>query len=200
MLILKKAKTFPASTSGRLAFVSIWIAPYRPTLLRHKLSQQVKKHHADRGGYLLRQPVHPSRAGAQAPRPPPSYMPCEAGLMWCLSRWTDGELFTLAVKLVLGSAGENLPQDFAQDRGRLYLGENWAEGLKTANAELPHIVSQVRAPLSWLNSQLGDGRDFLLGADPAAIDAQSVGIERSADDVGRVCVYFPRAGYRIATG
>ena len=120
--------------------------------------------------------------------------------MWCLSRWTDGELFTLAVKLVLGSAGENLPQDFAQDRGRLSLGENWAEGLKTANAELPHIVSQVRAPLSWLNSQLGDGRDFLLGADPAAIDAQSVGIERSADDVGRVCVYFPRAGYRIATG
>lgn len=105
--------------------------------------------------------------------PSPTFMPTtDAGLMWCLSRWTDGELFTLAVKLVLGSAGDNLPEDFAQDRGRLYLGEDWAEGLKRANAELPHIVAQMRAPLSWINAQLGDGRAFLLGADPAAIDAQ----------------------------
>lgn len=105
--------------------------------------------------------------------PSPTFMPTsEAGLMWCLSRWTDGELFTLAVKLVLGSAGDNLPSDFAEDRGRLYLGANWAEGLKRANDELPHIVAQMRAPLSWLNAQLGDGRTFLLGPDPAAIDAQ----------------------------
>lgn len=105
--------------------------------------------------------------------PTPTFMPTtDAGLMWCLSRWTDGELFTLAVKLVLGSAGDNLPEDFAQDRGRLYLGEDWAEGLKRANAELPHIVAQMRAPLSWINAQLGDRRQFLLGADPAAIDAQ----------------------------
>ncbi len=30
----------------------------------------------------------------------------------------------------------------------------------------------MRAPLSWLDAQLRDGRSFLLGADPAAIDAQ----------------------------
>jgi glutathione S-transferase len=105
--------------------------------------------------------------------PAPSLMPtADAGLMWCLSRWTDGELFSLCVKLVLGSAGDNLPSDFAQDRGRLYLGENWAEGLKQANADLPHLVAQIRAPLSWLNAQLSDGRAFLLGAGPGAIDAQ----------------------------
>ncbi|MDJ0857831.1 MAG: glutathione S-transferase family protein [Dinoroseobacter sp.] len=105
--------------------------------------------------------------------PTPSFFPtADAGLMWCLSRWTDGALFDLAVKLVLGSAGGNLPPDFAEDRGRLYLGENWAEGLRAANKQLPHLVSQVRAPLSWLDAQLSDGRDFLLGADPAAIDAQ----------------------------
>ncbi|MEM9472098.1 MAG: glutathione S-transferase C-terminal domain-containing protein, partial [Pseudomonadota bacterium] len=74
--------------------------------------------------------------------------------------------------IVLGSAGDNLPPDFAADRGRLYLGENWAQGLKAANAELPHLVSQVRAPFAWLDRQLGDGRDFLLGSAPAAIDAQ----------------------------
>jgi len=96
----------------------------------------------------------------------------DAGLMWCLSRWTDGELFTLAVKIVLGSAGDDLPKDFAQDRGRLYLGDQWADGLKKANAQLPHLVSQVRAPFSWINDQLSDGRKFLLGDAPAAIDAQ----------------------------
>lgn len=105
--------------------------------------------------------------------PKNSYMPTsDAGMLWCLSRWTDGALFDLAVKLVLGSAGDGLPRDFAEDRGRLYLGENWADGLKQANKQMPHLVSQMRAPLSWLDQQLGDGRDFLLGANPAAFDAQ----------------------------
>ena len=106
-------------------------------------------------------------------QPVPSFMPTsDAGLMWCLSRYTDGDLFTLAVKLVLGSAGDDLPSDFAEDRGRLYLGEDWAEGLRRANAELPHLVAQIRAPLSWMDTQLSDGRAFLLGSNPAAIDAQ----------------------------
>lgn len=96
----------------------------------------------------------------------------EGGLMWCLSRYTDGDLFTLAVKLVLGSAGENLPTDFAEDRGRLYLGADWAEGLKQANQELPHLVAQMRATFSWLDSHMRDGRAFILGSDPEAIDAQ----------------------------
>lgn len=105
--------------------------------------------------------------------PTPSFMPTsDTGLMWCLSRYTDGEMFSLAVKIVLGSAGDNLPSDFAEDRGRLYLGEDWAAGLKRANAQLPHLVAQMRAPLSWMNAQLNDGRTFLLGTDPAAIDAQ----------------------------
>ncbi len=105
--------------------------------------------------------------------PDPTFLPtADAGLMWCLSRWTDGALFDLAVKIVLGSAGDNLPSDFAEDRGRLYLGENWADGLKTANAQLPHLVAQLRAPLSWLDGMLRDGRAFLLGDKPGAIDAQ----------------------------
>jgi len=105
--------------------------------------------------------------------PTPSFMPTsDAGLMWCLSRYTDGEMFSLAVKIVLGSAGDNLPSDFAEDRGRLYLGKDWASGLKRANAQLNHLVTQMRAPLSWMNAQLSDGRAFLLGAAPAAIDAQ----------------------------
>lgn len=105
--------------------------------------------------------------------PSPTFFPGQdAGLMWCLSRWTDGGLFDLTVKVVLGSAGDALPADFAEDRGRLYLGQDWAEGLKAANANLPHLVAQIRAPLSWLDNQVSDGRKYLLGSDPAAIDAQ----------------------------
>ena len=94
------------------------------------------------------------------------------GLMWCLSRWTDGELFSLAVKIVLGAAGDSLPKEFAKDRGRLYFGEDWAEQLKEANSELPHLVAQLRAPFSWINSNLNDDRPFLLGSEAGVIDAQ----------------------------
>lgn len=109
----------------------------------------------------------------EARHPSPTFFPSpDAGLMWSLSRWTDGAFFDLGVKIVLGSAVDDLPEDFARDRGRLYLGESWAEGLRAANAALPHLVSQLRAPLSWLDDQLSDGREFLLGDAPAAIDAQ----------------------------
>lgn len=105
--------------------------------------------------------------------PTPTFFPTsDAGTAWLLSRWTDGPMFDQAVKIVLGSAGDALPKDFAQDRGRLYLGPDWAEGLKAAGAALPHLAAQMRGPLSWLNDQLSDGRAFLLGNAPGAIDAQ----------------------------
>ncbi|CAN0602247.1 unnamed protein product, partial [Ectocarpus sp. 12 AP-2014] len=99
--------------------------------------------------------------------PTPSFMPTsEAGLMWCLSRWTDGAFFDQTVRHILGAAGDSLDKDFAADRGRLYMGENWAEALKNANADLPHLVAQMRAPLSWVDAQLADGRAYLLGEKP----------------------------------
>jgi len=105
--------------------------------------------------------------------PSPTFYPTkDAGLAWSLSRWTDGELFNQAVQIVLGSNMEELPADFAQDRGRLYMGPDWAEGLKKANANLPHLVTQIRTPFDWLNEQLSDGRQFLFGNEAGAIDAQ----------------------------
>lgn len=105
--------------------------------------------------------------------PSPTFYPTkDAGLAWSLSRWTDGELFNQAVQIVLGSNMEDLPADFAEDRGRLYMGANWAEELKKANSNLPHLVAQIRTPFDWLNEQLCDGRKFLFGDAPAAIDAQ----------------------------
>ena len=105
--------------------------------------------------------------------PSPTFYPTnDAGLAWALSRWTDGEFFSQAVQVVLGSNMEELPADFAEDRGRLYMGPNWAEGLKQANASLPHLVAQIRTSFDRLNAQVADGRRFLFGDKPAAIDAQ----------------------------
>ena len=105
--------------------------------------------------------------------PSPTFFPTQdSGLLWFLSRLTDGAFFDLAVKLVLGSAGDNLPQDFAEDRGRLYFGTDWAAALKAANSELPHIVAQMRAMLLWLDDLLSDGRSFLTGEAGSAFDAQ----------------------------
>lgn len=106
--------------------------------------------------------------------PSPSFYPtADAGLARCLSRWTDGALFDLGVKIVLGSAGDSLPEDFAEDRGRLYLGgDNWAENLKKANTQLPHLVAQLRLYLTWLDQMLEDGRQFLLCDEASAFDAQ----------------------------
>lgn len=104
--------------------------------------------------------------------PSPSFFPDDnTGLLWGLSRWIDGALFDLVAKIVLGAAGDGLPADFAKDRGRLYFGPDWVEGLKAANADLPHLASQVRAPLAWIEQQLSDNRTFLLGESPAALDA-----------------------------
>jgi glutathione S-transferase len=107
----------------------------------------------------------------QRRHPEPTFYPGGAqGMAVAISRWTDGELFDLAVKLILGAAGDALDPDFAADRGRLYLGPDWAAGLKAANADLPHLAALMRAHLGWANDRLAHGRDFMLGADPGLPD------------------------------
>ena len=102
--------------------------------------------------------------------PEPSfYPPGGAGMPWGVSRWTDGELLDLAVKVVLGAAPENLPKDFAADRGRLYFGPDW--NLDKIHADLPHVLAQLRAQLGWLDQRLATGRDFILGPQPSLPDA-----------------------------
>lgn len=88
---------------------------------------------------------------------------------WGASRWTDGELFTLAVGVVLGSAVADLPPEFANDRGRLYFGPDF--DLAAEGQDLKHKLAQIRARLHWVESDLADGRVFLNGAGPKLDDA-----------------------------
>jgi glutathione S-transferase len=104
--------------------------------------------------------------------PEPTFYPGGAdGMAWGVSRWTDGELFTQTIKLVMGAAGDALPADFAEDRGRLYLGPDWVEGLKRTQADLPHIAAQIRGQFGWIDQRLAAGRRFMLGDAPGLPDA-----------------------------
>ena len=104
--------------------------------------------------------------------PTPSFFPTKDGaFLWMLGRLIDEQLFTYTVKIVLGSGVATLPPEFAQDRGRLYLGPDWVQALQKANSELPHLVAQMAAYLSAIDSQIADGRGYLSGEAPAQIDA-----------------------------
>lgn len=101
--------------------------------------------------------------------PEPTFFPGGAeGMIWGISRWSDGELFDHAVKLVLASAGDQLPADFARDRGRLYLGPDW--NFDKVREDLPHIIAQIRAQLGWMDQRLATGRRFMLGDNPGLPD------------------------------
>ncbi len=92
-----------------------------------------------------------------------------AGMPWALGRWVDGPLFTLAVGLVLGAQADELPKEFAADRGRLYFGPN--HDLQALKRDLPHILAQLRGQLGWVEQRLAGGRAFILGEAPGLPDA-----------------------------
>ena len=92
-----------------------------------------------------------------------------AGMPWAVGRWTDGPLFTLALSLVLGAQADELPEEFAQDRGRLYFGPDY--DLHALKRDLPHILAQLRAQLGWLDQRLSSGRAYILGDAPGLPDA-----------------------------
>lgn len=92
-----------------------------------------------------------------------------AGLPWAVSRWTDGALFTMVVSVVMGAQADELPEAFAADRGRLYLGPDF--DWHAQKRDLPHTLAQIRAQLGWMDARLAAGRDYMLGADPGLPDA-----------------------------
>ncbi len=100
---------------------------------------------------------------------PTLYPDGAAGLVWGVSRWTDGPLLTLVISLVLGAQADELPKDFAEDRGRLYFGPDY--DLQALKQQLPHTLAQLRAQLQWMEQRLCTGRDFMLGTAPGLPDA-----------------------------
>jgi glutathione S-transferase len=101
--------------------------------------------------------------------PEPTFFPGGGyGLPWALGSWTDNTLFELVVAVVLGANPDDLPPEFAADRGRLYFGPDW--DLNKVHDDLPHTLAQIRAQFGWLNDRLSHGREFIL-SEPGLPDA-----------------------------
>ncbi|HEV8261132.1 MAG TPA: glutathione S-transferase family protein [Burkholderiales bacterium] len=115
--------------------------------------------------------------------PVPTFFPGGAdGIPWGLNRWADG-LFDLAVRLSLGANADQLPEAFATDRVRLFIGPDG--DLQKLKADLPHIAAQLRAQFGWLDQRFATGRRFILGGQPGLPDA-----------IGYYLVWFVRARWQ----
>jgi len=101
--------------------------------------------------------------------PEPTFFPGGAGgLPWAISRWTDS-LFDTAVRVSLGANADQLPEAFAKDRVRLFLGPQG--DLNKVKADLPHTIAQLRAQFGWMDQRVSSGRRFMLGDQPGLPDA-----------------------------
>lgn len=93
--------------------------------------------------------------------PAPTLFPAgHAGIPWALGMWTDRSFFQNTVSLVFGTLGDKVPQDFIEDRGRLRGAKFDVEAMR---AGIPQLRDQFRAHIGWIEAQLGDGREWLLG-------------------------------------
>ena len=102
--------------------------------------------------------------------PEPSLHPTGGrGLTLGLGCWLDGPVFESAVAVVLGTAADDLPEDFARDRVSIYFGPE--ARLEDLVAALPHRLAQLQAQLAWLDDALPPGSDFFCGDLPGQRDA-----------------------------
>jgi glutathione S-transferase len=93
--------------------------------------------------------------------PSPTLFPSgAAGVPWALGSWTDRAFFQNTVNLVFGTLGPKVPQEFIEDRSQL---RGVRFDLDKMRAAIPPMRDQMRAHLGWIEAQLSDGRQWLLG-------------------------------------
>jgi glutathione S-transferase len=94
----------------------------------------------------------------------------DRALGWGLGLWTDRTFFQAAVAVIFGSAGDAVDEAFKKDREALSGRPFDTEAMKAA---VPPMKEQLRAHLDWLETQLGDGRTFLMGDAPGLADVNA---------------------------
>jgi glutathione S-transferase len=93
--------------------------------------------------------------------PQPTLFPAgHAGVPWALGMWTDRPFFQNTVNLVFGSLADQVPQEFIRDREQLRGAKFDVPAMMRA---IPQMNDQFRAHADWIERQLSDGREWLLG-------------------------------------
>lgn len=77
------------------------------------------------------------------------------------SRWTDGEIFTHAIRIVIGSQVDTIDPDFLADRARLYFGPDWSA--QSMAVGVTHSLVQFRTALASMEQTLAQGNSAING-------------------------------------
>jgi len=100
--------------------------------------------------------------------PKPSLLPAgHEGLAFASAMWTDRSFFQNTVNLVFGLLADQVPADFIADREQLRGAKFDVAAMKAA---IPLMRDQYRAHLAWIDAQLCDERDWILGEQPSLCD------------------------------
>lgn len=102
--------------------------------------------------------------------PQPTLYPGEAdGMVWGLSRWTDGPFFQTALEVIFGAEHRKMPPEFVRDRGQIYFGADW--NMERLESALADSIARLRVQMGWVEERLATGRQFILGTKPGLPDA-----------------------------
>jgi len=101
--------------------------------------------------------------------PSPSVFPDgSTATAWATAFWADRVFFQASVAVIFGLMADSVPKAFIDDRTALMGGQRF--DTTQMKAAVPLMKESLRAQLDWLESQLADGRAFLLGAKPGLAD------------------------------
>ncbi len=100
--------------------------------------------------------------------PTPPLFPAGGGATATILGWNlERSLFPPAVGVTIGLHGNTYPRDLIEDRLQFF---GFSIEPAAMLAQQARFVNQVNAQIAWLGALLGDGRPFLLGAEPNAAD------------------------------
>lgn len=103
--------------------------------------------------------------------PAPTLFPTgSAGLDQAAAQWTDRAFFQAAVTVIFAGLGDAVDPAFIKDREQLS-GQPFDP--RAMQAAAPYMAGQLRAHAALIAEQLADGRAFLSGTAPGAIDANA---------------------------
>jgi glutathione S-transferase len=121
------------------------------------------------------------------------------GLCSAFGFWSDRPLFLASVPVVFSAIGPAVPKEFLEDRTKLTGGRtDFAQVMKAG----PEATEQLRAHASFLETQLADGRPFLLGDAPSLADFSAYHpvwflrnippVAKTLEDFARIGAWFER--------
>jgi glutathione S-transferase len=116
------------------------------------------------------------------------------GLCQAFCFWTDRQLFLASVPVVFAAIGAAVPKEFIEDRSKLMGARGDFSAVMKAG---PAATDALRAHASFLETQLSDGRAFLLGDAPSLADFSAyhpVWFLRNIPPVAKTLEEFARLG------